>query len=103
MTTSTTPTNPDPSAKVPPAPAPSGPKSVTIPAGKTVVLVDTATNKVMVIKTVQIDTRIFTGWQANIYADMATATAAITTNKWIYVLGVQSTETQAQASSTPTK
>jgi len=97
-----TPPTPPPAPLAPP-PAPAGPKDVNVPAGKTVVLVDTAVNKVMVVKTVKIDTRIYTGWQANIYADTATATAAITTNKWIYVPGVQSAGTPAPAPSTPAK
>ena len=83
MTTPTTPANPDPSAKIPPAPAPAGPKNVTVKAGKTFILLNGTT--VTMLKSATADTRIFTDWTVNTYPDLATAQAAITANKWTYI------------------
>ena len=82
MTTPTTPANPNPSTKVPPAPAPAGPRNVTVKAGQTFIILNGTT--VTMLKSTTVDTRIFTDWTVNTYPDLATAQAAITANKWTY-------------------
>ena len=67
----------------PVVPAQTGPKDYEIPAGKTVVLVDSK-NNVTLVKSVVSDIRIFTQWNVNLYPDLTTAETAITTNKWNY-------------------
>jgi hypothetical protein len=65
----------------PPPAAPAGPKDLTIKAGKVMVLVD-ASNSVMIYKVCTHDTRIFTSWSINQYADEATAKADIAAKGW---------------------
>ena len=83
MTTPTTPANPDASAKIPPAPAPAGPRDVDIPAGKTVVLVNSQ-NKVCFYEDCIYKTRIYTSWSINTYDNAAAALADIAKNGWQY-------------------
>lgn len=83
----TNPTNPPtpipaPAFKGTPPATPSGPSDITVPAGKTFILLNGTT--VMLLKSVTADTRIFTNWVVNQYPDLATAQSAITTNKWSY-------------------
>ena len=78
--------NPVPVKAIPkpvPPPARVGPLSYSIPAGKTVVLVNDKNVVTMVNSPVE-DIRIFTQWTVNTYPDLATAQAAITANKWTY-------------------
>jgi len=78
-----TPTPASPNTTPPPA-APAGPKDLTIPAGKVLVLVDTASNAVTLYKVCTKATRVFTAWAINQYADEATAKADITAKGWKY-------------------
>jgi hypothetical protein len=66
----------------PPPAAPAGPKDLTIKAGKVMVLVNTATNAVTIYKVCTHDTRVFTSWSINQYADEATAKADIAAKGW---------------------
>jgi len=66
----------------PPPAAPAGPKDVTIPAGKVLVLVDTTANAVTLYKVCTKATRVFTAWSINQYADEATAKADIAAKGW---------------------
>jgi len=65
---------------VPNPPAPSGPVSVVIPAGKTVLLLN-GTN-VVLLKSMSARTVVWTGWTVKTYDDMASAEADIAANKW---------------------
>ena len=102
MTTPTTPANPALSAKIPPAPAPAGPRDVDIPAGKTVVLVNSQ-NKVCFYEDCIYKTRIYTNWSINTYPDSATAQAAITANKWTVDPSLSSKIFPPSAPATPSK
>ncbi len=78
--------NPVPVKAIPkpvPPPARVGPLSYSIPAGKTVVLVNDKNVVTMVNSPVE-DIRIFTQWSVNMYADQATAMADITAKGWTY-------------------
>lgn len=85
MSTPTTPSNPNPNLKVPLTviPASGGPRDVSIPSGKTVVLVNDS-NVVTMCKSFIYATRIFTSWTINVYPDMPTALADITAKGWKY-------------------
>jgi len=78
----TTPSTPPPAPLAPPPAAPAGPKDVTIPAGKVLVLVDTTANAVTLYKVCTKATRVFTAWSINQYADEATAKADIAAKGW---------------------
>ena len=104
MTTPTTPANPNASAKIPPAPAPAGPRDVDIPAGKTVVLVNSK-NQVCFYEDCIYKTRIYTNWSINTYDNAAAALADIAKNGWQYTPPPQKaapTATTASNSSTNT-
>jgi hypothetical protein len=91
-----TPTPASPNTTPPPA-APAGPKDLTIPAGKVLVLVDTTANAVTLYKVCTKATRVFTAWSINQYADEATAKADITAKGWKF------TAPAAPAPATPAK